>query len=185
MLSSLATLVDNLYEGLHSDKCTDCKSCLKYIVTKDELLIFNCLKYSKSNKRHFNKDLIKRFAIIYDFCDGDINKFILLSRKGIYPYEYMDSWERFDETFLPDKEDFYSDLNMKDITDADYMYAKKIWKIFKIKNLGDYHDLYIQSDTSFIAGVFQNFRSLYLKIYELDPALISTRISMASIFKKD
>ena len=103
MLSSLATLFDNLYEGLHSDKCTDCKSCLKYIVTKDELLIFNCLKYSKSNKRHFNKDLIKRFAIIYDFCDGDINKFILLSRKGIYPYGYMDSWERFDETFLPDK----------------------------------------------------------------------------------
>ena len=69
--------------------------------------------------KDFNKELIKRFKDIYKFCDKDINKFILLLRKCVYPYEYMDSWERFDETLLPDKEAFYSSLNMENITDFD------------------------------------------------------------------
>ena len=64
-------------------------------------------------------------------CDGDINKFILLLRKGIYPYEYMDSWKRFDETLLHGGEDFYSDLTMEDIANADYMHAKNVWRNFK------------------------------------------------------
>ena len=64
-----------------------------------------------------------------------INKFILLLRKDIYPYEYKDSWERFDETSLPKKEDFYSDLNMEGITNVDYKHAKRVWKNFKIKKI--------------------------------------------------
>ena len=63
----------------------------------------------------------------------DKNKSILLLRKGIYPYEYMDDWEKFNETSLPEKEDFYSHLNMKDITDADYAHAKGVCKDFQIK----------------------------------------------------
>ena len=65
-------------------------------------------------------------------------------RKGVYPYEYMDSWERFNETSLPSREDFYSNLNMEDIDDIDYRHGNKG---FKLENLGDYHDLYVQSDT--------------------------------------
>ena len=70
-------------------------------------------------KKNFNKDLIQRFANIYEFCNGDLNKFILLLRKGVYPYEYVDNWKRFNETSLPDKKAFYINLNMEDITDTD------------------------------------------------------------------
>ena len=65
--------------------------------TKDNQLIFKCIECSKNHKKDFNKNLIKRFEKIYEFCNGDINKFILLLRKGVYTNEYMDSWERFDE----------------------------------------------------------------------------------------
>ena len=116
MSSSLSNLVDNLSEGLHNDKCTDCKSYLDYMTTQDEQLIFRCFGCKKNYKKEFNKELIKRFANTYEFCNEDINKFILLLRKGVYPYEYMDSWERFDETSLPDKEAFYSNPHMEDIT---------------------------------------------------------------------
>ena len=93
----------------------------------------------------------------------------MLLRKGIYPYEYIDSWERFDETSLPDKEAFYSSLNMEGITSVDYRYAKRVYKEFKSKNLGDYHDLYVQSDTLLLAGIFENFRNKCIEISELDP----------------
>ena len=123
-----------------------------------------------SIKKNFNKDLIKRFASIYEFCNGGINKFVLLLRKGIYSYKFTDSWERFDEELLPDKEAFYSSLNMEDITDVDYRHAKKVFKNFNNKNLGNYHDLYVQSDTFLLADVFENFRNKCIKIYETDPA---------------
>ena len=124
----------------------------------------------KNYKKNFNKDLIKRFANIYEFCNGDINKFILLLRKGAYPYEYMASWEKFDETSLFDKKAFYSSLNMEYVTDVDCRHAKKVFKNFNNKNLGDYHDLYVQSDTLLLADIFEHFRNKYIEIYELDPA---------------
>ena len=73
----------------------------------------------------------------FTFPSNDINKFILLLRKGIYPYEYMDKWERFNKTSLPEKDEFYSNLNMEDITDADYTHAKRVCKEFEMKNLGE------------------------------------------------
>ena len=91
-------------------------------------------------------------------------------RKGVYPYEYMDSWERFNETSLPSKEDFYSNLNMEDIDDIDYRHGNKVFKGFKLDNLGDYHDLYVKSDTLLLADMFENFRDMCRKVYELDPA---------------
>ena len=92
--------------------------------------------------KDFNKELIKKFTNTYKFCNGDTNKFILLLRKGVHIYEYMDNtWERFNETSLPDKKAFDSELYLKDTTDKDYTHARKVIKELKLKNLGDYHDL--------------------------------------------
>ena len=180
MSSSLSKLVDNLSEGIHNNKCVDCKSDLDYVrITtarpsslerKNEKLLLKCFNCDSYYKKKFNKDLIKKFKITYSFCNNDLNKFVLLLRKGVYPYEYADTWERFNEISLPSKEDFYSNLNMEDISDIDYRHANNVFKVFKLENLGDYHDLYVQSDTLLLADVFNNFRDTCLKEYELDPA---------------
>ena len=169
MSTSLSSLVDNLSDGFHCNKCIDCKSSLEYMVTRDDLLIFRCFECKKAYQKDFNKDLINRFANKYEFCNKD-NRFILLLRKGMYPYKYIDSLERFDETSLPDKEAFYSSLNMEGITSVDYRHPKRVYKEFKLKNLGDYHDLNVQIDTLLLADVFENFRNKCIEIYELDPA---------------
>ena len=93
-----------------------------------------------------------------------------MPRKGVYPYEYMDSWEKFNEKSLPSKEDFYSNLNMENTDDIGYRHGNNVFKIFKLENLGDYHDLYVQSDTLLLADVFEHFRDMCIKEYELDPA---------------
>ena len=81
----------------------------------------------------------------------------------------MDYWEKFNETLLPEKEDFYSQVSMEDITDADYTNAKRVCKDFEIKNLGEYHGLYVQSDTLMLLHLFPNFRDMCLEIYDVDP----------------
>ena len=93
-----------------------------------------------------------------------------LLRKGVYPYEYTDSWERFNKISFPAKEVFYSNLNIEDITDVDYKDANIVFKNFINKNLGDYHDLYVQSNTLLFADVFENIRTMRIKVYDLDPA---------------
>ena len=94
----------------------------------------------------------------------------MLLRKDVYPYEYMNSWEKFNETSLTSKKDFYSNLSKENIDDIDYRHGNNVFKRFKLKNLGEYHDLYVQSDTLLLADVFKNFRNTCVKVYELDPA---------------
>ena len=94
----------------------------------------------------------------------------MLLRKGVYPYEYMDTWEKFDETSLLDEKSFYSSLTMENISDIDYRHGNNVFKKFKLNNLGEYHDLYVQSDTLLFADVFENFRETCIKVHELDPA---------------
>ena len=116
MSSSLSKLVDNLSEGIHNNKCVNCNSCLHYVRStsvvdtytkiKNEKLLLKCFNCNTYYKKKFNKELIKKFKNTYSFCNNDLNKFILLLRKGIYPYEYMDSWERFNETSLQVKKIF-------------------------------------------------------------------------------
>ena len=186
MSTSLSKLVDNFSEGLHNNRCVDCKSCLDYMKTKDEKLIFRCFSCKKNYEKDFNKELIQRFANIYEFFNGDLNKFILLLRKGVYPYGYMDNCERFDETSLPDQESFYSSLNMENIYDIDYRHGNNVFKKIKLKNLGEYHGLYVQSDTLLFANVFENFRNMCIKVYELDPAhfLLLPRLAWQACLKK-
>ena len=102
---------------------------------------------------------------MHQFCNGNLNKFSLLLRKGVYPYEYTDSWESSDKKSLPNRKAFCSKLNEEGITDKDYA----IRKVFEIKNLGEYHDLYVQTDTLLLADVFENFRDKCIEIYRLDP----------------
>ena len=105
--------------------------------------------------------------------------------KGIYLYKYMDDWEKFNETTLPEKEEFYSNLDLEDITEGGYVHAKRACKDFEIKNLAEYHDLHLKNNVLLLAAVFENFRKICLKIYELHrPCKIdfSSWISMASSF---
>ena len=127
MSSSLSSLVDNVSEGLHNKKCRKCKSWLEYKSIEDNKLVCECRECNKNYKLNLNKDLINRFANTYEFCNKDINKCFLLLRKGIYPYEHMDSWKRFDEKPFPNKEDFYSSLSMEDIMNFNYRHAKEIY----------------------------------------------------------
>ena len=106
---------------------------------------------------------------MYQFCKGYLNRFVLLLRKVADPYEYMNSQEKFDESTLPPKESFYSNLNLEDISDEDYVHTQKVWGVFEINNLGEYHDLYVQSDRLLLADVYENFRNMCLDKYELNP----------------
>ena len=134
---------------------------------KNEKLILKCFNCKQYYEKDFNKELIKRFANTCEFCNGNLNKFILLLRKGVYLYEYMDNWERFNEIKLPNKESFYSNLNMENIDDIDYRHGNNVFKRFKLKNLGEYHDLYVQSNTLLLADVFENFKMRVLKYINL------------------
>ena len=154
MSISLSSVVDNLSDGFHCDKCIDCKSFLDYMITQDDKLIFRCFECKKCYQKNFLKSLINRFSNTYEFCNKDINRFALL----------LDSWERFDETSFLDKVASYSSLNMEDITSVDYRHAKRVYKELKLKSLGDdYHD------TLLLADVFENFRKKSIEIYELYP----------------
>ena len=169
MATSLSKLVENLTEGIHNDKCIKCKSNLCYMKVMDEKLIFRCFNCNKNYKKEINKELVERFSNTYNFCNNDINNFVMLLRKGVYPYEYMDRWDKFNEKLIPIKKSFYSSLTMENITEIDYIHANNVFKTFKLNNLGDYHDLYVKSDTLLLADVFENLRKACIKTYELDP----------------
>ena len=113
-----------------------------------------------------NLDLSKFIQTKKDFGE----KYELMTKKGIYPYDYMKGFEKFSEKKLPPKKDFYSKLNDCGITDKEYEHAERIWKEFEIKNLGEYHDLYLKSDVLLLADVFEEFRNICLENYSLDPA---------------
>ena len=97
-------------------------------------------------------------------------KLALMKEKGVYPYDYMDSFQKFSQTQLPKRDDFYSLLTDEEISDSEYTHAQKVWETFEIENMGQYHDLYLKSDVLLLADIFQNLREQYLDTYGLDPA---------------
>ena len=110
------------------------KSVCNFIGFENNKLNYKCKECKKGRLKPIN-GLIKKFSNIHQFCNGNINKFVLLLSKVVYPYEYIDSWERFDETSLPDKKAFYSELYPEDITNEDYKHSQKVFEEFKLKNL--------------------------------------------------
>ena len=117
------------------------------------------------------------FNNLRKYYTGD--KLSLVKKKGVYPYEYMDSLERFKETKLPPKEAFYSRLTEEDISNEDYTHAKKIWRVFKMEHFQDYHNLYNETDVLLLADVFESFRNICIENYKLDPAYYYTAPSLA------
>ena len=81
-----------------------------------------------------------------------------MKQKGVYPYDYMDNFDKFNETKLPSKESFYSILNDEHISDEEYSHSQNIYNTFGLKNIGEYHDLYLRSDILLLSDVFENFR---------------------------
>ena len=147
-------------ENINSECCFD--------KLKNGRLIYRCSECKEKWEKP-TKGLTKKFSSIYQFCNDDLNKFVLLLRKGVYPYENMHSWEKFNETTIPPIESFYSKLNLEDFTDKDYSHVQKVWEVFEIRNRGQYHDLYVQTDMLLLANVFENFRNKCIDIFGLDP----------------
>ena len=128
----MASSLSNLAAEIHKVKCKNCNCFLEQESVKDNFIEYRWLF---RNKDYSNK-LDERFKSKFKFSNNEINKFFLLLRKGVYPYEYTDDWEKFNGTTLPEKEEFYSNLNVEDITDADYIHARRVktCKDFEIKN---------------------------------------------------
>ena len=124
---------------MHRKKKTKSEcDCIRF---KSNRLNYRCKECKRKSTKSID-GLIEKSPRMYQFCSGDLNKFVLVLRKGVYPYEYMDNWERFDETSSPDKKAFYIELNLEDITDKDYSHAKKVFKEFCIY-INEYHNLYV------------------------------------------
>ena len=186
IVSSFSSLVDNLSEGIHKIKCKDCDCFLEYEFVKDNLIKYKCLSCNKDHSNKLEEEIKEQFKNTFKFSNNNINTFIWPLKKDVYPYEYMDDWEKFNETSLPEKEEFYSYLNMEDIADSDYNHAKRICKDFEIKSFGEYHDLYLKSNTLLLAEVFGNFRKMCLQIYQLDTVkfLSAPRLAWQAALKK-
>ena len=136
MQIKLSDPVDALSE-INKKESPECKkrkikSECEFVGFKNDRLHYRCRKCKKRCTKSKDR-LIKKFPSIYKFCDSDFSKFALLLRKGVYPYEYMDSWERFNETSLPPKKAFYSKLDLEDIKDKDSEHARKVWEVLEIK----------------------------------------------------
>ena len=116
------------------------------------------IKYQRLIKKIKYDALIEKFSNTYQLCNKDLNKFDLLLRKGIYLYEYIDSWKRSEEPVPLVEDHYYSELNKEGIRNEDLKHAEKVCNTFKIKDLGEHHDSYVQSDTILLADVFENFR---------------------------
>ena len=126
---------------------------------KIQLRFIDGMRFMASSLDSLINNLVKGGRYLSGFEDYSEVQCELLTRKGVYPYEYMTSWDKFDEMCLPFKEVFYSKLNMSDISYEDYSHAQAVWAEFGIRNLGEYHDLYLQTDVILLSNVFEMFRS--------------------------
>ena len=135
-----------------------------------DLRFIDSIKFMSGSLDSLVNNLARGGNRFFGFDDYNESQYGLLIRKGIYPYKYMDNWDRFEETSFPPKSSFYSKLNMSGVSDQDYEHACKVWRDFGIRNLGEYHDLYLKTDIILLANIFEAFRKVCLDNYGLDPA---------------
>ena len=187
MVASLSNFTDNLVERIHKIKSKDCNCFLEYKSVKLNSVKHKYTSCNKSYSNIIDEEFKKWFKNTFHFSSKDINKFILLLRKGVYSYEYMDEWERFKKTLLPQNQELYSNLNIEGITDANYVHSNIVCKNFEINNWGEYHDLYLKNDALLLADDFKNQKKeISLKTWRLDPAkcLSDTGLAQQTAFKK-
>ena len=144
-----------------------------------ELRFIDNFKFMSSSLDSPTKNLVRGGKKLFGFEDYSELQYGLLTRKGVYPYEYINSWDRFEEAQLSPIEAFYSNLNMSLISEDNYQHAQRVWKEFVTLNLGDYHDLYLRTDVALLANMFEAFRDTCLKHYKLDPAHFYTSPGLA------
>ena len=144
-----------------------------------ELRFIDSFKFTSSSLDSLTKNLVGSRKRLFGFEDYAELQYDLLTRKGVYPYEYINSWDRFNETQLPPINAFYSNLNMSSISEDDYQRAQRVWTEFGIRNLGDYHDLYLKTDVVLLANVYKAFGDACLRHYSLDPVHFYTSPGLA------
>ena len=163
------------YKNKRGEDCHMNINCIPNNVEKymafmlgNHLLFLDSFQFMSSSLDNLIKNLPDE---AFKFTKHEFKKeqFNLMKQKGIYPYDYMDSFNRFNEAQLPKKQDFYSILNNEHISDEQYKHAQNVWDTFNLKTMGDYHDLYLKSDILLLADVFENFRKTCLQYYKLDP----------------
>ena len=159
------------------------KTALKTVLNEKskeiELRFIESFKFMSSSLDSLVNNLAKGGHEFWGFEKRSPKQKELLIRKGVYPYQHMDSWDKFEEKRLPSKDEFYSKLNMSGISEKDYQHACKVWNEFGLKNMGDYHDLYLETDLILLANVFESFRKVCLDNYGLDPAYFYTAPGLA------
>ena len=142
-----------------------------------ELRFIDSFKFMTSNLDLLTNNLVHGGRKLFGFEDYSELQYNLLNRKGIYPYEYMWSWDKFEESQLPPIEAFYSSLNVSNVSEGDYEHAQRVWKEFRTRNL--YHDLYLCTDVILLAYMFEAFRDTCLEHYSLNPAHFYTSPGLA------
>ena len=183
--SSLDKLVNNLAD---KTQIIGCKYCPRR-GPPNAILRHQDIAHKGDNLKEFkhtvmNQTLPELFPNLYrNFKEkwGHLppEAFQMLTRKGVYPYSYMDSFDKFAETQLPPEEAFENDLSKENISEEDHTFVKELWKTFHLQNLGELHDLYMETDTLLLADVFENYRKTILKHYGLDPIHFYTAPSLS------
>ena len=150
-----------------------------------ELRFIDSFKFMSSSLDSLARNLVGSVTKLFGFENYSDLQYELLTRRGVYPYEYMTSWDRFEES-LPPIEAFYNKLNMSKISGNDYQHVQRVWEEFGISNLGDYYDLYLRTDAVLLANVSEAFIDTCLKHYSLDPAhFYMVRIGLESLFEEN
>ena len=144
-----------------------------------ELRFIDSFKFMASSLHSLMNNSVCTARNLIGFEDYSESQYELLMRKGVYPYEYVSSMDRFEKTQLPAPEAFYSSLNMPNISDDDYQHTQLVWNQLRIRNLGDYHDLYLRTNVILPANVFEAFRDTCLEHYKLDQAHFYTSPGLA------
>ena len=165
----------HVYKNKKGEECQMDINCIpnnmeKYMafMLGKHLLFLDSFQFMSSSLDNLTKNLPDD-AFIFTQQEFTGEQFNLMKQKGTYPYDYMDSFQKFNDTQLPIKKDFFSIIYNQHITHEQYDHAQTVWNTFDLKTMGDYHDLYLKSDTLLLADIFENFRKTCLQYYKLDP----------------